>query len=83
MINLGRTLHIQSFMRTLVVEDVEEAIKAGLWLQKVGSGRLGGFLFQGEMHAFVTAVRLRMAGLDARDADPETQPPDRQFAQVE
>jgi hypothetical protein len=33
-------------MGTLVVEDVEEAIKAGLLLQKVRSGRLGGFLFQ-------------------------------------
>ena len=83
MINLGRTFHIQSFMRTLVVEDVEEAIKAGLLLQKVGSGRLGGFLFQGEMHAFVPAVLLRMPRLDAFNANAQAEPPDRQFAQVE
>jgi hypothetical protein len=31
------------------------------------------------MHAFMTAVLLRMAGLDAFDANAEPKPPDRQL----
>jgi len=31
----------------------------------------------------MTAVLLRMAGLDALDADSQAKPPDRQFAQME
>ncbi len=35
------------------------------------------------MHALMTAILLGMARLDPFDADPEPEPPDRQFAQVE
>jgi hypothetical protein len=35
LINLGRTLHAQGFVRTLVVEDVDKVIELGLLLQEV------------------------------------------------
>jgi len=35
------------------------------------------------MHALVTAVLLRMTRLDALDANPQSEPPDRELAQVE
>ena len=50
--------------------------------RKLRSGRLGGFFLQGEMHAFVAAVLLRMAGLDPFDANAQAQPPDGEFAQM-
>ena len=44
LIDLSRAFHIEGFVRTLAVEDLEEAIEAGLLLQKVGSRRLGGLV---------------------------------------
>ena len=70
-------------MRALVVEDRNEFVDAGLLLQEVGGCWLGGFFFQGEMHALVTAILLRMASLDALDGNTETKPPDSKFARVE
>ena len=70
-------------MRTLLVEDLDELVEAGLLLEEVGGGRLGGFFFQGEMHAFMAAILLGMAGLDAFDADAQAKPPDGEFAEVE
>jgi hypothetical protein len=61
LINLGRALHAQGLVRTLVVEDLEELVELGLPLQKVSTRRLGGFFFQGEMHAFMAAVLLWMS----------------------
>ncbi|MGB7497347.1 MAG: hypothetical protein WBQ61_12140 [Candidatus Acidiferrum sp.] len=52
-------------MRTLVVEDFDELVEAGLLLQEIAGSRLGGFFFEREMHAFMAAVLLRMTGLDA------------------
>ena len=83
LIDLRRAFHAQSYVRTLVVEDRNEVIEAGLLLQEVGGGRFGGFFFQSEMHAFVTAILLGMAGLDSFDADPQAQPPNGEFAEVE
>jgi hypothetical protein len=39
--------------------------------------------FQGEMHAFVAAILLRMAKLDALNANAEAKPPDGKFAEVQ
>ena len=60
-------------MRTFGVELVNEGIKAVLLLQAVKAWRPCCFLLQGQVHALVAAVLLRMARLDAldRDAEPE------------
>lgn len=63
-------------MRPILVVNLDEVIKALLLLQEVEGGRFGGFLFQGQMHALVPAVLLRVAGLDALEADAESEPPD-------
>src|SRR5208283_6179544 len=69
-------------MRTLVVEDFDELIEAGLLLQEVASGGLGGFFFQGEVHALMATVLLGLAGLDPFNANTQAEPPDRQLAQM-
>ena len=83
LVDLRRTFHIQSFVRALVVEDLNEFVEAGLLLQEVGGRRLGGFLLQGEMHALVTTILLGSTWFDALDANTEAKPPDSKFAQVE
>ena len=70
-------------MRPFGIELVHEGVEAGLLLQAVHAWRAGGFLLQGEVHALVAAVLLRMAGLDALDGDAEPQPPDRELGEVE
>jgi hypothetical protein len=45
LVDLGRALHVQSFVRTLVVEDLDKLIEPGLLLQEIRSRRLGGFFF--------------------------------------
>ncbi len=69
-------------MGTLAVKNFHEVIEAGLLLKEVGSGRLGGFFFQGKMHAFMTAILLRMTRLDAFDANAQAKPPDGELAQT-
>jgi len=41
-VDLRRALHVQGFVRTLVVEDIHELVGARLLLKKIGGGRLGG-----------------------------------------
>ena len=41
-----------------------------------------GFFLQGEMHAFVAAILLRMTGLDAFNANARAEPPDGELAPV-
>jgi hypothetical protein len=83
LIDLGRAPHAESFVWTFLVEDLDKVIEPGLLLKKVQTGRLGGFFFQREMHAFMAAVLLRMARLDALNANAQPEPPDREFAQIE
>ena len=52
-------------------------------LQGVEGSGPGGFFFEGQVHAFMAPVLLRLSGLDAFDADAEAQPPDRQGAEAE
>src|SRR5215468_4145557 len=83
LVDLRRAFHVQSFVRALVVEDLNEFVEAGLLWQKVGGRRLGGFFLQGEMQALVTTILLGSTGFNALDANAEAKPPDRKFAQVE
>ena len=83
LIDLSRTFHVQGFMGTFVVEDLDKIVEAGLLLKEVCGSRLGGFFLQSEMHALVTAVLLRMARLDPFNANPQAEPPDRELAQIE
>src|SRR5260370_40984332 len=82
LVYLRRELHVQGLVRTLVVEDLHELVEPSLLLQKIGSRRLGGFSLQGQMHALMAAVLLRMTRLDPFNANTEPEPPDRKFAQV-
>ena len=70
-------------MRPFGIELADEGIEALLLLQAVDAGRTGCFLLEGEVHALVTAVLLRMAGLDAFDGDAEPEPPDRELGEIE
>jgi hypothetical protein len=56
-------------VRPLVVAALDELIELGLLLQEVLARRFGGFLLQRQVHAFVAAILLRVAKLDALDAD--------------
>ena len=56
-------------MGSFEIEFLQEGVELGLLLQEVDAGRAGGFFFQGEMHAFMTAVLLRMAGTDSFNRD--------------
>ena len=83
LVDLRRAFHIQRFVWAFVVEDIDKLVEAGLLLKEIGGSGLGGFFLQREMHPFMAAVLLRMAWLDAFDANAEAKPPDRQLAQVE
>ena len=43
LIDVGGALHIESFMRVLVVKHMNEGIELGLLLKEVGTGGPGGF----------------------------------------
>src|SRR5262249_37551915 len=73
---------IQRLVRSVVIIDFAEFIESFLLLQKVISRRLRGLFFQGQMQAFMAAVLLRPAGLDAFDGNSQTQPPYRKLAQT-
>ena len=47
LVELGRVLHAERLMRSLLVEAVDEVIESGLLLQEIASGGLGGFLAPG------------------------------------
>jgi len=80
---LDGAAHTQRLVRSLVVVAFDEVVEFGLLLEEIAAGRLGGLELQGQKHAFVAAVLLRAAGLDALDRDAEPEPPDRQPAQAE
>src|SRR5579864_2846151 len=74
----GRFLS-ESFVRTVVVEDVTEAVKDALLLDQRSAWRIGGLLLEGLVHALMTAILLRLTGLDALGNDAEFDPTHRQL----
>jgi len=74
LIDFGRAFHVQGFVTTLLVEDLDKGIELGLLLKEIQCGRFGGFLFQGEMHALMAAILLRMTRFDAFNADSQPEP---------
>jgi len=58
-------------MRSLLVVVADEVVELGLLLQEVLARRFGGFFLQGQVHAFVPTVLLRITRLDALDGDAE------------
>ena len=56
-------------MRSFLIELFQEGVELGLLLQDVGAGRTSGFFLQGQMHAFMPAVLLRMAGANPFNGD--------------
>ncbi|MGY4625424.1 uncharacterized protein YndB with AHSA1/START domain [Bradyrhizobium sp. USDA 4486] len=70
-------------MGALGIELVHEGIEALLLLQAVEARRPGGLLLEGEMHALVPAILLRMTWLDALDGDTEAEPPYRELGKIE
>lgn len=63
-IDFRRAFHVQSLVRSFVVENFDEVIEPGLLLEQISRGGLGGLFFQSQMHALVTPVLLRVARLD-------------------
>src|SRR5262245_62626418 len=61
-------------MRAELVERVHEGVESFLLLQKTVSRRPCGVLFESAVHPLVSAVLLRLAGLDAFRDNPELEP---------
>jgi len=59
----------------LLVELESEVVELALLSAVIGGGRLGGFGLERSMHAFVSAVLLRFAGLDTLREDAKSYPP--------
>src|SRR3954453_4062911 len=78
-----RCAHVERLVRTLIVKAFNEIIELGLLLQEVLAGRLGGLQLERQMHAFVAAVLLRVAGLDALDLDAKAEPPNRELGEIQ
>jgi len=67
-------------MRPLVVVPVDKCIEARLLLEHIRTGGFGGGFFEGEMHPLMP-ILLGMPGLDAFEANAESQPPHGEFAE--
>lgn len=80
---LGRAGHVEGLMGSFSVSDLDEVVELALLLEEVGGRRPGCFQLEGQMHALMAAVLLRVAGLDPLDLDAEPEPPDRELRQVE
>jgi hypothetical protein len=60
-VDLGRRLHREGLMRTLVIEAAHKRVETRLLLEEIGGRRFGGFAFEREMHPLVPAIFARDA----------------------
>jgi len=58
-------------MRAVIVVYFDKLIEPLLLLQEVIAGRLGGLLFESQMHALVAPILLWVSWLNAFDTDAE------------
>ena len=70
-------------MGPLGIELFDKIIKLGLLLQEVGTSGFGGGQLEGEMHALMPTILLRVARFNAFKANTQPQPPDRQLREIE
>src|SRR5271165_4445111 len=82
-IDFGGALHVERLVRPFLVEFLYEIVEAGLLLKAVQAWRAGRLHLQGEVHALVAAVLLRMTWFNTFDRDAEPEPPDGEFGEVE
>ena len=59
LIDVGRAVDIESFVRALVVKFMNEGVELCLLLKEVRTGRPGSLHLQGSMHALMAAILLR------------------------
>ena len=79
-VELRGHFHAQRLMRPILVEVFDEGIEASLLCEEVLSGRLGGFRFEREMHAFMVAILLLRPRFYPFDLGAESEQPDRDSA---
>src|SRR5258707_632006 len=72
----------ERFVRPMVVEIIAETVEAGLLLGRRGGGRARGLRLERGMHALVTAILLRRAGLDALQTNAQLDPMPRKPSQT-
>src|SRR5260370_9518178 len=70
--------YAQRFVGTHLIVFLAKAVQSALLLAPVGGRRVCGLLFQRAMHAFVSAILLRMPSFDALWHDAQLDPPYRQ-----
>lgn len=78
-----RALRVESLMWPFVAEFLEKIIEFRLLLHAIQALGASGFRFEREVQALMSAVLLWMTGLDAFHRDAQTQPPDKEFGEVE
>jgi hypothetical protein len=71
----GRGAHVKRLVRPLAVELLAEALKLELLSLPNAGGRAGGFCLQRPVQAFLAAILLGFAGLDALGEDAQADPP--------
>src|SRR5713226_10018126 len=75
LIDLRWRAHSQRFVRTHLIVFLAKTVQRALLLAPAGRWRLGHLLFQRAMHAFVSAILLRMPCCDALRHDAQLDPP--------
>ena len=70
-IDLGRAFHRERLVGALATKPFNEGVEFPLLPQNVGARRASGLLLPSQVHPFVTAVLLRMTGLNTLDRDAQ------------